>query len=55
MVPIPIDLDCMWNYFFYELIDLGVEIDDDWYSMDNIEYNALDDLQGDFRSCSKMI
>ena len=48
MSPIPIDLDCMWNYSFYELMDLGVEIDEDWYSVGNIEYDELDDLQGDF-------
>jgi hypothetical protein len=29
-------------------MDLGVEIDKDWYSVGNIEYDALDDLQGDF-------
>jgi hypothetical protein len=27
---------------------LGVEIDEDWYSVDNIEYDALDGLRGDF-------
>jgi hypothetical protein len=27
---------------------LGVEIDEDWYSVGNIEYDALDDIQGDF-------
>jgi hypothetical protein len=48
MVPIPIDPDCIWNYSFCEWIDLGVEIDEDWYSMGNIEYDALDDLQGNF-------
>ena len=48
MAPIPIDLDCMWNYSFCELMDLGVEIDDDWYSVGNIEYDALDGLRGDF-------
>jgi hypothetical protein len=48
MTPIPIDLDCMWNYSFCEWIDLGVEIDDDWYSVGNIEYDALNDLRGDF-------
>jgi hypothetical protein len=48
MAPIPIDPDCMWNYSFCELMDLGVKIDDDWYSIGNIEYNALDDLQDDF-------
>jgi hypothetical protein len=29
-------------------MDLGVEIDEDWYSIGNIEYDALDDLQDDF-------
>jgi hypothetical protein len=48
MAPIPIDPDFVWNYSFYELIDLGVEIDEDWYSVGNIEYDALDDLRGDF-------
>jgi hypothetical protein len=47
-VQIPIDSDCMWNYSFSELIDLGIKIDDDWYSVGNIEYNALDDLHNDF-------
>ncbi|XP_059446582.1 uncharacterized protein LOC132178145 [Corylus avellana] len=27
---------------------LRVEIDEDWYSVGNIEYDALDDLLGDF-------
>jgi hypothetical protein len=27
---------------------LGVEIDEDWYSVGNIEYDALDDLRGNF-------
>ena len=48
MAPTPIDPDCMWNYFFCELMDLGVEINEDWYSVDNIEYDAFDDLRGDF-------
>ena len=48
MAPISIDVDCMWNYSFCELMDLGVEIDEDWYSVGNIEYDMLDDLQGDF-------
>jgi hypothetical protein len=48
MVPIPIDLDCMWNYSFCEWIDLGVEVDEDWYKVGNIECNALNDLRGDF-------
>ena len=29
-------------------MDLGIEIDDDWYRVGNIEYDALDDLWGDF-------
>ena len=48
MEPIPINSDCMWNYSFFELMDLGVEIDEDWYSVGNIEYDMLDDLRGDF-------
>ena len=48
MAPIPIDLNYMWNYSFCEWIDLGVEIDEDWYSVGNIEYDVLDDLRGDF-------
>jgi hypothetical protein len=44
MAPIPINPDCMWNYSFCESMDLGVEIDDHWYSVSNIEYDALDDL-----------
>ena len=48
MAPIQIDPDCMWNYSFCELTDLGVEINDDWYSVGNIEYDALDDLWDDF-------
>jgi hypothetical protein len=48
MAPIPINSNCMWSYFCCELMDLGVLIDDDWYSVGNIEYDAIDDLQGDF-------
>jgi hypothetical protein len=48
MTLIPIDPDYVWNYSFCKWIDLGVEIDDDWYSVGNIEYDALDDLYGDF-------
>ena len=29
-------------------MDLGVEIDKDWNSVSNIEFDALDDLWGDF-------
>jgi hypothetical protein len=53
MAPIPIDPDCVWNYSFCEWIDLGVEIDKDWYSVGNIEYDALDDLRGNFHNCLK--
>jgi hypothetical protein len=38
----------VWNYSFCEWIDLGVEIDKDWYSVGNIKYDALDDLLGNF-------
>jgi hypothetical protein len=38
MAPILIDPDYVWNYSFCEWIDLGVEIDEDWYSMGNIKY-----------------
>jgi hypothetical protein len=48
MAPIPIDPNCVWNYSFCEWIDLGVEIDEDRYSVGNIEYDALDDLRGNF-------
>ena len=48
MAPIPIDPDCIWNYSFCELMDLGVEIDEDWYSVGNIKYDALGDVRGDF-------
>jgi hypothetical protein len=48
MAHIPINPYCMWNYCFCELMDLGIEIEDDWYSVGNIEYDALDDLRGDF-------
>jgi hypothetical protein len=44
MAPIQIDSDYMWNYSFCELMDLGVEVNDDWYSVGNIEYDALNDL-----------
>jgi hypothetical protein len=48
MAPIPIDPDYAWNYSFCKLMDLGVGIDDDWYSVGNIKYDALNDLQDDF-------
>ena len=48
MASIPIDPDYVWNYSFCEWIDLGVEINKDWYSVGNIKYNALNDLLGDF-------
>ena len=47
MAPIPINPNYMWNYSFYELMDLGVEIDEDWYSVGNIKYVMLNDLRGD--------
>jgi hypothetical protein len=33
---------------FCEWINLGVEIDEDWHSVGNIENDALDDLRGNF-------
>ena len=48
MAPIPIDVDYVWKYSFYEWIDLGVEIDEDQYSVGNIEYDALNDVCGNF-------
>jgi hypothetical protein len=48
MTLILIDPDCIWNYSFCEWIDLGVEIDNDCYSVGNIEYDALNDLQVNF-------
>jgi hypothetical protein len=48
MAPISIDPDCMWNDSFCKLMGLGVEIDEDWYSVGNIEYDTLNDLRGDF-------
>ena len=29
-------------------MDIGVKIDEDWYSVGNIGYNTLNDLWGDF-------
>jgi hypothetical protein len=49
MAKIPTNPDYVWNYSFCELVDLGVEIDDDWYSVGNIDYDTLDDLQVDFQ------
>jgi hypothetical protein len=48
MAPIPINPDCVWNYSLCERIDLGVEIDEDWYSVGNNEYDALDNSRDDF-------
>jgi hypothetical protein len=48
MAPIPIDPNYVWNYSFCKWIDLGVGIDKDWYNVGNIEYDALDNLRGDF-------
>lgn len=47
MPRIPTDPDCMWNFLFCELMDLGAEIDDNWYSVGNIDYDTLDNLQVD--------
>jgi hypothetical protein len=33
--------DCMWNYSCCELMDLGVEIDDDWHSVGNINLQRV--------------
>jgi hypothetical protein len=41
MAPIPIYPDCMWNYSCCELMDLGVEIDDDWHSVGNINLQRV--------------
>lgn len=48
MAQIPTNPNCTRNYSFCELIDLWVEIDDNWYSVGNIEYNALDDMHNHF-------
>jgi hypothetical protein len=53
MAPIPINPDYVWNYSFWEWINLGVEINEDWYSVGNIEYDALNDLKGDFSNYLK--
>jgi hypothetical protein len=53
MEPIPINPDCMWNYSFCDLMDLGVEIDEDWYSVGIIECDELDDLRGAFPQLSE--
>jgi hypothetical protein len=29
-------------------MDLGVETDEGWYNVGNIDYDALDDLQGNY-------
>jgi hypothetical protein len=44
MASIPIDPNYVWNYSFCEWIYLGVEINEDWYNVGNIEYDALNDL-----------
>ena len=48
MAPIPINPNYAWNYSFCKCIDLEVEINKDWYSVGNIEHDALDDLRGNF-------
>jgi hypothetical protein len=42
------DWDCVWNYSFCELMDLWVKIDEHWYSVGNIDYDALDDQRGNY-------
>ncbi|GLT53536.1 hypothetical protein SLA2020_268010 [Shorea laevis] len=37
-------LDCTRKDSLDKLLDLGVELDDDWYDVDNIVYEPLDDL-----------
>lgn len=41
MAGIPSDLDCRWSYY---LCDSEDEPDEDWYRVDNVEYDALDDI-----------
>ena len=48
MAPIPIDPNCMGNYSFCEMMDVGEEIDKVWNGVGNIEYDVLEDLRGDF-------
>jgi len=48
MMRMPTNPDYVWNYSFYQLMDLGVEIDEDWCSVGNIDYDALDDLRGNY-------
>jgi hypothetical protein len=48
MANIPMDPNCTWNYSICKLIYLRVDIDEDWYSAGNIDYDALDDLQVEF-------
>ncbi|GLT57418.1 hypothetical protein SLA2020_303910 [Shorea laevis] len=44
MAGAPITLDCSRKDSLDELVDLGVEIGDDWYDVDNIVYDPRDDL-----------
>ncbi|GLT52858.1 hypothetical protein SLA2020_261730 [Shorea laevis] len=39
-----VTLDCTRKDSLYKLLDLGMELDDDWYDVDNIIYEPLDDL-----------
>jgi hypothetical protein len=45
MAGVPENSDCTWKDSLDKLLDLGVELDDDWYNVDNIVYDPLDDLQ----------
>jgi hypothetical protein len=44
MAGAPVTLDCTRKDSLDKLLDLGVELDDDWYDVDNIIYEPLDDL-----------
>lgn len=43
-----LDPNYEWNYLFFELMDMGVEYEDDWDSVGNIDYDTLDDPPDDF-------
>ncbi len=48
MANIPMDPNCTWNYSICKFIYLRVDIDEDWYSAGNIDYDALDDLRDNY-------
>jgi hypothetical protein len=45
MAGVPENSDCTRKDSLDKLLDLGVELDDDWYDVGNIVYDPLDDLQ----------